>query len=53
MNDLVVLLLDQEGSLAAISKLLPDNVNERRAALAAMRDVLSATLLRLAPILAA
>ncbi len=38
-----MLLLDQEGALAAIPKLLPDDVNQRRAAFAAMREVLSAS----------
>jgi hypothetical protein len=37
-----MLLLDQEGALAAIPKLLPDNATERNAAFAAIRDVLSA-----------
>src|SRR4029453_11799262 len=37
-----MLLLDQERALAAIPKLLPDNANERRAAFAAIREVLSA-----------
>jgi hypothetical protein len=38
-----MLLLDQEKALAAIPKLLPDNANDRRAAFAAIRDVLSAS----------
>jgi hypothetical protein len=38
-----MLLLDQEGALAAIPKLLPENVNQRRAAFTAMREVLSAS----------
>ncbi|WP_426418749.1 DUF3141 domain-containing protein [Bradyrhizobium genosp. A] len=38
-----ILLLDQEGALAAIPKMLPDDVNQRRAAIAAMREVLSAS----------
>jgi hypothetical protein len=38
-----MLLLDQEGALAAIPKLLPEDINERRAVLAAMREVLSAS----------
>jgi hypothetical protein len=38
-----MLLLDQEGALAAIPKLLPEDVNQRRAAFAAMRQVLSAS----------
>jgi hypothetical protein len=38
-----MLLLDKEGALAAIPKLLPDNAGERRAAFAAIRDVLSAS----------
>jgi hypothetical protein len=38
-----MLLLDQEGALAAIPRLLPDNANERRAAFAAIREVLSAS----------
>jgi pimeloyl-ACP methyl ester carboxylesterase len=37
-----MLLLDQERALAAIPKLLPDDANERRAAFAAIREVLSA-----------
>ena len=37
-----MLLLDQEAALAAIPKLLPENANERRAAFAAIREVLSA-----------
>jgi pimeloyl-ACP methyl ester carboxylesterase len=38
-----MLLLDQEGALAAIPKLLPEDVNQRRAAFTAMRQVLSAS----------
>ncbi|UQD95275.1 DUF3141 domain-containing protein [Bradyrhizobium japonicum] len=38
-----ILLLDREGALAAIPKLLPDDINQRRAAFAAMREVLSAS----------
>src|SRR5947208_4213293 len=38
-----MLLLDQEGALAAIPKLLPEDVNQRRTFLAAMREVLSAS----------
>jgi pimeloyl-ACP methyl ester carboxylesterase len=38
-----MLLLDQEGALAAIPKLLPDDVNQRHAVFAAMREVLSAS----------
>jgi len=38
-----MLLLDQEGALAAIPKLLPEDVNQRRAVFAAMREVLSAS----------
>jgi pimeloyl-ACP methyl ester carboxylesterase len=38
-----MLLLDQEGALAAIPKLLPDNAKARQAAFAAIRDVLSAS----------
>ena len=38
-----MLLLDQEAALAAIPKLLPDNADERRAAFAAIREVLSAS----------
>jgi hypothetical protein len=38
-----MLLLDQEGALATIPKLLPDDVNQRRAVFAAMREVLSAS----------
>jgi pimeloyl-ACP methyl ester carboxylesterase len=37
-----MLLLDQEAALAAIPKMLPDDVGQRRAAFAAMRQVLSA-----------
>jgi len=38
-----MLLLDREAALAAIPKLLPDNADARRAAFAAIRDVLSAS----------
>jgi pimeloyl-ACP methyl ester carboxylesterase/uncharacterized tellurite resistance protein B-like protein len=38
-----MLLLDQEGALAAIPKLLPDDVNQRRALVASMHEVLSAS----------
>lgn len=38
-----MLLLDQEGALAAIPKLLPDNASARHAAFAAIRKVLSAS----------
>jgi len=38
-----MLLLDREGALAAIPKLLPEDVNQRRAVFAAMREVLSAS----------
>ncbi|MHC4043744.1 DUF3141 domain-containing protein [Bradyrhizobium sp. 23AC] len=38
-----MLLLDRGGSLAAIPKLLPDDMNQRRAAFVAMREVLSAS----------
>jgi pimeloyl-ACP methyl ester carboxylesterase len=38
-----MLLLDQEAALAAIPKMLPENIDQRRAVLAAMRDVLSAS----------
>jgi pimeloyl-ACP methyl ester carboxylesterase len=38
-----MLLLDPEGALAAIPKLLPEDANQRRAAFAAMREVLSAS----------
>lgn len=38
-----MLLLDREGALAAIPKLLPDDVNQRRTAFALIRDVLSAS----------
>ena len=37
-----MLLLDQQGALAAIPKLLPEDVNQRRAAFTAIREVLSA-----------
>jgi hypothetical protein len=38
-----MLLLDQEKALATIPKLLPDDANDRRAAFAAIREVLSAS----------
>ena len=38
-----MLLLDQEGALAAIPRLLPDNASERHAAFTAIREVLSAS----------
>src|SRR4051794_4068371 len=38
-----MLLLDREGALAAIPKLLPEDVDQRRAAFAAIREVLSAS----------
>jgi len=38
-----MLLLDQEASLAAIPKLLPQNIEARRKGLEAVRDVLSAS----------
>ncbi|RXH21979.1 hypothetical protein XH99_19405 [Bradyrhizobium nanningense] len=38
-----MLLLDQEGALAAIPKLLPDDVNQRRTLFGSIRDVLSAS----------
>ena len=38
-----MLLLDQEAALTSIPRLLPDNVSERRAAFAAIREVLSAS----------
>jgi pimeloyl-ACP methyl ester carboxylesterase len=38
-----MLLIDREGALAAIQKLLPEDVNQRRAAFAAIREVLSAS----------
>jgi hypothetical protein len=38
-----MLLLDQEASLAAIPKMLPQNAEARRKGLAAIRDVLSAS----------
>lgn len=38
-----MLLLDREGALAAIPKLLPDNANARQSAFAAIRKVLSAS----------
>src|SRR5215475_11762558 len=38
-----MLLLDRDGALAAIPKMLPDDVNQRRGAFAAVREVLSAS----------
>jgi hypothetical protein len=38
-----MLLLDREAALAAIPKLLPDNMDERRKAFAAIEDVLAAS----------
>jgi pimeloyl-ACP methyl ester carboxylesterase len=38
-----MLLLDREGALAAMPRLLPDNARERRTAFTAIRDVLSAS----------
>jgi pimeloyl-ACP methyl ester carboxylesterase len=38
-----MLLLDQESALAAIPKLMPDDINQRRTLFGAMRDVLSAS----------
>ena len=38
-----MLLLDQEAALAAIPKLLPDNMDERRRVFAAIQQVLSAS----------
>ena len=38
-----VLLLDREAALAAIPKLLPDNMDERRRAFAFIEEVLSAS----------
>jgi hypothetical protein len=38
-----MLLLDREGALAAIPKLLPDNADDRRMAFNAIREVLSAS----------
>jgi hypothetical protein len=38
-----MLLLDQKKALATIPKLLPENANDRRAAFAAIREVLSAS----------
>ena len=38
-----MLLLNREAALAAIPKLLPDNMDERRRAFAAIHDVLSAS----------
>lgn len=38
-----MLLIDREGALAAVQKLLPEDVNQRRAAFAAIREVLSAS----------
>ncbi|HET7887015.1 MAG TPA: DUF3141 domain-containing protein [Bradyrhizobium sp.] len=37
-----MLILDQEGALAAIPKMLPDSLDQRRGAFSAMRSVLSA-----------
>ncbi|MEY9324853.1 DUF3141 domain-containing protein [Sinorhizobium fredii] len=39
----VILLIDEEAALAAIPKLLPEDVNERRAAFDALREVLQAS----------
>jgi len=38
-----ILLLDQEAALAAIPRMLPEDMNQRRAVLVAMRSVLSAS----------
>ena len=38
-----MLLLDRDAALAAIPNMLPDDLNQRRAAFAAMREVLSAS----------
>jgi pimeloyl-ACP methyl ester carboxylesterase len=38
-----MLLIDREGALAAVQKLLPEDANQRRAAFAAIREVLSAS----------
>jgi len=38
-----MLLIDREGALTAIQKLLPEDLNQRRAALTAIREVLSAS----------
>jgi hypothetical protein len=38
-----MLLLDRDATLAAIPKLLPDDLNQRRAAFSAIREVLSAS----------
>ena len=38
-----MLLLDRDAALAAIPKMLPEDLGKRRAVLAAMRDVLSAS----------
>jgi hypothetical protein len=38
-----MLLLDEGGALAAIPKLLPESADERRAGLAAIREILSAS----------
>ncbi|WP_407187734.1 DUF3141 domain-containing protein [Bradyrhizobium centrosematis] len=38
-----MLLLDQDSALAAIPRLLPDDVNQRRTLIASMREVLSAS----------
>ncbi|MEY9787150.1 hypothetical protein ABIE77_001708 [Sinorhizobium fredii] len=38
-----ILLIDEEAALAAIPKLLPEDVNERRAAFDALQEVLQAS----------
>jgi hypothetical protein len=38
-----MLLIDREAALATIPKLLPDNIDERRKAFAALQEVLSAS----------
>jgi hypothetical protein len=38
-----MLLLDRDAALAAISKLLPDNMDERRRVFSAIQEVLSAS----------
>lgn len=38
-----MLVLDREGALAAIPKILPEDINQRRAAIDAVREVLSAS----------
>lgn len=38
-----MLVLDREGALAAIPKILPEDINQRRAAIEAIREVLSAS----------